>query len=42
MKFVIDIKEHKVPFVIDLLEKMSFVSVTPMKEEESEKEEVKE
>lgn len=36
MKVLLDIKEHKVDFVLDLLENMSFVEVQVLDEESSE------
>ena len=36
-KFRIEVKEHKIDFVLDLLGNMPFVTVTPLEEDEDEK-----
>tara|TARA_Y100000588_G_C13982450_1_gene807827 strand:- start:50 stop:184 length:135 start_codon:yes stop_codon:yes gene_type:complete len=40
-KFRIEVKEHKVSFVLDLLENMPFVTVTPLDEGKDEKPPIK-
>ena len=36
-KFKIEVKEHKIEFVLDLLENMPFVEVTPLDDDGNEK-----
>jgi hypothetical protein len=38
MKYIIDIKEHKVSFVLGLLENMSFVEIEAVEEDKKEEE----